>query len=199
MSRIDPLKEEPQSGNVVSHTITQIRVCFDEKFELDESSWRLDVGRSNVIFRRMRTAISHFNHNPLSLEQSDVSSAFDRQLIFQGTHLRDVLLRSFSPAMTSAHAPLQAADDVSYISHETLEHASRDSGDHCGSFNDDMRIRSWARRYSEANPVRVEGDPLLSGLNATQTRAVAMMVGERISLVQGVCVMFTKLLTFKQD
>src|SRR6202034_4555399 len=98
-----------------------------------------------VIFNRMRTAISHFNHNPLSLEQSDASLAFDRQLIFQGTHLRDVLLRSFSPAIASAHAPLQAADDVSYIPHETLEHASRESGDHGGAFKDDMRIQSWAR------------------------------------------------------
>jgi hypothetical protein len=53
-----------------------------------------------------------------------------------------------------------------------------------------MRIRSWARRYSDLNPVRVEGDPVLSGLNATQTRAIAMMVGERISLVQGVSAMF---------
>lgn len=81
---------------------------------------------------------------------------------------------------------MQAADDVNYISHETLEHGSRQSGDHGGAFKDDMRIHSWARRYAEIDPVRVEGDPVLAGLNATQTRAVAMMVGERISLVQGV-------------
>ena len=183
MSRIDPLKEEPLDGNVVECTMTHIRVAFEKRFELDEPPWRLDVGRSNIIFDRMRTAISHFNHNPLSLERSDPSS---EHYIFQGTHLRDVLLRTFSPALSSTHAPLQAADDVNYISYETLEHRSRESGDHNGAFKDDMRVRSWAKRYSEVNPVRVEGDPVLSGLNATQTRAIAMMIGERISLVQGV-------------
>lgn len=185
MSRIDPLKEEPLNGNVVECTMTHIRVAFEGRFELDEPSWRLDVGRSNIIFDRMRTAISHFNHNPLSLEHSDTSSDL---YIFQGTHLRDILLRTFSPTLSSIHAPLQAADDVDYISHETLEHRSREGGDHNGAFKDDMRVRSWAKRYSEVNPVRVEGDPVLSSLNATQTRAVAMMIGERISLVQGVSV-----------
>jgi hypothetical protein len=167
----------------VGLTTTQIRVSFEEKFDLDDASWRLDVGRSNIIFDRMRTAISYFNHNLVSLENS---SASDRQLIFQGTHLRDVLLRSFSPALSLKHGPLQAPDDVRYISHETLEHGSRETGDHGGAFKNDMRIQSWARRYSEVNPVRIDGDPVLSGLNATQTRAVAMMIGERISLVQGV-------------
>jgi hypothetical protein len=32
----------------------------------------------------------------------------------------------------------------------------------------------------------VEGDPELQGLNATQIRAIAMMVGERITLIHGV-------------
>lgn len=187
VSRIDPLKESPLDGNVISHTGTQIRVAFEEKFELENNPWRLDVGRSNIIFNRMRTAISHFNHDPFALEHGNLSSP-DRQLIFQGTHLRDVLLRTFSPALTSARVPLQAPDDVNYISHETLEHGSRQTGDHGGAFKEDMRIQSWARRYSEVNPVRVEGDPVLSGLNATQTRAVAMMIGERISLVQGVSI-----------
>jgi len=163
--------------------MTHIRVAFEGRFKLDEPSWRLDVGRSNIIFDRMRTAISHFNHNASSLEHPDPSIG---HYIFQGTHLRDVLLRTFSPALSSTHAPLQAADDVDYISHETLEHSSRERGDHNGAFKNDMRIRSWVKRYSEVNPVRVEGDPVLGGLNATQTRAIAMMIGERISLVQGV-------------
>lgn len=187
ISWLDPLQEEPRKGNVVSHTISQIRVSFEEKFDIDDNNWRLDIGRSNIIFDRMRTAISHFNHDPIAIERSD-TSAPDRQLIFHGTHLRDVFLRSFSPTLTSAHVPLQAPDDVSYVSHDKLEHRSRQTGDHTGAFKDDMRIQSWAKRYSEVNPVRVEGDPVLSGLNATQTRAVAMMVGERISLVQGVSV-----------
>jgi hypothetical protein len=184
VSRIDPLKEVPIRGNVISCTDTQLGISFDEGFSLEESLWRLDVGRSNIVYDRMRTAISHFNHDTFSLEQSDPTS--NSQVILQGTHLRDVLLRSFSPTVTSVHAPLQAADDVNYMSHDTLEHESRQNGDHGGAFKDDMRIQSWAKRYSKVNPVRIEGDPVLNGLNATQTRAIAMMIAERISLVQGV-------------
>ena len=198
MSRIDPLTEEPLSGSVVSKTITHLRVSFEDKFELDDSTWRLDVGRSNIIYDRMRTAISHFNHNPL-LQKHTYASTAGRQMILNGTHLRDILLRSFSPALTSKHIPLQAADDARYISRETLDHASRESGDHGGVFKDDMRIQSWVRRYSEMNPVKVEGDPVLSGLNATQTRAVAMMVRERISLVQGVSAVFDLFLALNKS
>lgn len=188
VSRIDPLKETPINGSVVSHTSTHLRISFEEKFEVQDGAWRLDVGRSDIIFHRMRTAISHFHHDTGALERANLSSTPDRELIFHGTHLRDVLLRSFSPDLTAKHAPLQDADDVDYISHETLDHKSRQSGDHGGAFKDDMRIQSWAKRFAEVNPVRVEGDPVLSGLNATQTRAMAMMIGEKISLVQGVCV-----------
>ena len=49
-----------------------------------------------------------------------------------------------------------------------------------------MRIMSWARRYSKEKPIIIEGDPDLGALNSSQLRAVAMMVGERISLIQGV-------------
>jgi hypothetical protein len=81
---------------------------------------------------------------------------------------------------------LQAADEVNYLPCEALEHASKMPGERGGAFKDDMRIQSWARRYAEVRPVRAEGDSPLSGLNETQVRAVAMMIGERISLVQGV-------------
>lgn len=162
---------------------TQIRIVFDHKFDVEDGLWRLDVGRSNIIFERMRAAILHFNHDPADLEVSQTSN---RQFVIQGTHLRDVLLRSFSPASTSLHQPLQAPDEVEYVSHEILEHQGRDDHGHAGAFKDDMRIQSWARRYAQPNPIEMEGDPVLNGLNATQIRAVAMMIGERISLVQGV-------------
>lgn len=187
VSRIDPLRETPVRGSVVSHTPTHLRVSFEEKIGVGHGVWRLDVGRSNIIFDRMRTAISHFHHDTGALERANLSSTPDRELIFHGTHLRDILLRSFSPDLPAKHVPLQDADDVHYISHETLDHGSRQSGDHGGAFKDDMRIQSWAKRFAEVNPVRVEGDPVLTGLNAAQTRAMAMMIGERISLVQGVC------------
>lgn len=132
--------------------------------------------------------MAHLNHDPAALER-DISSS-DRQFILQGTHLRDTLLRSFTPSFEHSHsAPLQSADDPSYVSHDTLEHEGKLDGDTGGAFKDDMRIQSWARRYMRQNPVQVEGDPLLEGLNSTQIRAVATMIGERLSLIQGVSIL----------
>ena len=128
----------------------------------------------------MRTAINYLNNDP---HLQEVTSP---QIILQGTHLRDVILRTFSKSTPCEHAALQEPDEVSYLPRSALEHASRMVGDNGGAFKDDLRIMSWARRYREVEPVRVEGDPVLSGLNGTQIRAIAMMIGERISLVQGV-------------
>jgi len=183
LSHLDPLQEVPLRGTIMASNATQLRIVFDQKFDIDDGPWRLDVGRSNIIFERMRAAILHFNHDPAVLETSQTP---DRQFVMQGTHLRDVFLRSFSPASTSLHQPLQAPDEVEYVSHETLEHQSRDEHEHSGAFKDDMRIQSWARRYALPNPIEMDGDPVLDGLNPTQIRAVAMMIGEPISLVQGV-------------
>ena len=153
---------------------------------LADAQNRLDVGRSNMVYERMRTAIQQLNLDPTT-QEAHISPAQDRrEIILQGTHLRDVLLRSFSPQRAHAPAHIQAEDDVAYASHETLEHPGRLPGEHGGAFKDDMRIQSWARRHAAPNPVRVEGDPVLSGLNGTQIRAIAMMIGERASLVQGV-------------
>lgn len=52
-------------------------------------------------------------------------------------------------------------------------------------FEGDMRIKSWMERYSQDDPLVIEGDPEL-GLNQSQMKAVAMMLKERVSLVQGV-------------
>jgi hypothetical protein len=148
------------------------------------TSTRLDVGHSNITYHRMRAAISHLHHDPHLQELS--SHVPDRQIVLQGTYLRDVLLRTFSKSTPSTHVPLQEPDEISYVPRETLEHVGRMVGDNAGAFKDDLRIMSWARRYCRVKPIQVEGDPVLEGLNATQVRAIAMMIGERISLVQGV-------------
>ncbi|KAL0952306.1 hypothetical protein HGRIS_006594 [Hohenbuehelia grisea] len=217
VSRFDPLKEEPQRGNVVSKTPSHIKVAFEDRFDLSDGIWRLDLGRSNIIFDRMRAAISAMHHDP-SAQEATHPLGSDRQIILTGTYLRDILLRTFVPSThPHAHVPLQAPDDVQYVSHDTLDHQARTDVDDLaaelqsfsdeatvsettsahtfipavdqrfwdGAFKDDMRIQSWARRYMRVDPVVVEGDPVLKGLNSTQIRAMAMMVGQRASLVQG--------------
>ncbi|GLB44126.1 putative P-loop containing nucleoside triphosphate hydrolase protein [Lyophyllum shimeji] len=187
VSRIDPLLEGDKviKGSVVSSTSSQIKVSFADMFDVDDGQWRLDVGRSNIIYDRMREAIGYLHHDPQDL---GAASAADPQPILVGTHLRDVLLRTFEPSEEPhEHVKVQAPDEVAYLPHEELEHAGKPTAgaSGLGAFKDDMRIQSWARRYAEVDPVVVEGDPVLEGLNATQRRAVATMIGQRISLVQG--------------
>ncbi|KAJ7749093.1 P-loop containing nucleoside triphosphate hydrolase protein [Mycena maculata] len=192
LSRFDPLEESFAQGSVVSRSATQIRIAFQEHLEgLDEGLWRIDVGRSNIVYDRMRDAIEHLNHDPQRLEEAAMSA--DRQLILQGTHLRDVLLCSSQPLLQDNAVggdewrDVEAAKSglVTDEGAEPQEEEERPAPNTDGAFKDDQRIHSWARRYSEPNPLVMEGDPVLTGLNATQIRAVALMIGQRVSLIQG--------------
>ena len=156
--------------------------------------YRLDVGRSGIVYDRMRKAISQLNYDPAHAEAMEIH-AKDRELILQGTYLRDILLRSFAPEDHEAEEDVDDPFDyINYMEEEELpprvdgedEPAAALTLD--GLFRLDSHIQSWARRYSQPNPVVVEGDPLLEGLNSTQVRAVAMMLDNRFTLVQGVCI-----------
>jgi hypothetical protein len=135
----------------------------------------------------MRTAISHLNHDPQKIEET--SSGSSSQYMLQGTKLRDVILRTFDPE----HSPwqdqtqLQAPDDVTYPSRDVLEHEARGETnfEDLGAFRNDQRIMSWAKRYSKDCPIVMDGDPPIN-LNNSQKKAIATMIGQRISLIQGV-------------
>jgi len=188
VSRLDPLKESHRLGSVLSRTAAHIRICFPDSFdELDQGVWRLDLGRPNLVYERMRNAISHLQHDPQEIEQTN--AGYSSQYILQGTQLRDVILRTFDPNETpwQDHAQLQAPDDVTYPSHDVLEHEGRGKTDFAdlGAFRNDQRILSWAKRYSRDHPIVMDGDPSIN-LNNSQRKAMATMVGQRISLIQGV-------------
>ena len=51
-------------------------------------------------------------------------------------------------------------------------------------FKDNQLINSWIKRHQRKVPMAMPGDPEL-GLNPSQTRAVAMALGEKLSLIQG--------------
>lgn len=156
----------------------------------------------------MRTAISHLNHDPQKQEEAEMS--VDRELILQGTHLRDVLLRTFEPNPEEMHEQEEELKgqtmEVEYSSEEmeifdlqgaeeVQEARNQMTYGNEGVFRDDQRIQSWARRYAADKPVMVEGDPILEGLNQTQIKAMAMMIGQRICLVQGVSLIPGQLLS----
>jgi hypothetical protein len=179
VSRYDPLREEPLIGSVLSRTQSQIRVCFPNHFDLDEGQWRLDLGRPNLMYERMRAAVSHLRNDVQKIEDEVPSGS--TEFILQGTKVRDVILRSFK--IENEFAVPTRGEPSNVI-------ASTASS---GIFKQDQRIQSWARRYSQPNPMIMEGDPPLDGLNASQVRAMATMISERMSLIQGVSLFFLKI------
>ncbi|KAF9553856.1 P-loop containing nucleoside triphosphate hydrolase protein [Agrocybe pediades] len=194
ISRLDPLKEEPVIGSVLDSTQSHIRILFQTTFDLQDELWRLDLGRPNLMWERMRTAINQLQDDPAKLEVMDCEPS--TETILQGTHLRDVLLRSFSsqPVSSDAIGEMNAAvlgeidaneDSWDSSLSESEEAEEEDERHHAGVFKDDQLIQSWAERYSRPNPVVVEGDPPLDGLNASQIQAMATMIRNRVSLVQG--------------
>ena len=146
----------------------------------------MDLGASDAAFNRMRRAISKLEYSPESAEFHPGNSV-TKEYIIEGTYLRDVLLQSFPDKIGGAQEiRLQDPSDSNYARLEQLEHPSHFNNDVCGAFSKDMRIRSWAARYMRRDPVKIEGDPDLGEANESQIRAVATMIGERVSLIQGV-------------
>ena len=72
-----------------------------------------------------------------------------------------------------------------YFSRNELVLEGRDAIAYPGHFSEHCPLQSWAQRYRHPDPIVVEGDPELSDLNVSQIRAIAAMIGERISLIQG--------------
>ncbi|KAF7759732.1 hypothetical protein Agabi119p4_11427 [Agaricus bisporus var. burnettii] len=187
VSRLNPLEEQPFKGSIVELTQTQMKVCFPTEFE-EEGLWRVDLDRSNIIFERMRKAMSYLHYDVDYLER--LPRARDQEVILHGTNLRDVLLQSEDPSRVEAgnqdFHTLQAADDVSYptdvLSHDVRGFSTKEFE---SIFKDDMRIHSWVERYLRDDPLVMEGDPDFKHLNKSQIKAMATMIGKRISLVQG--------------
>ncbi|KAF8885662.1 P-loop containing nucleoside triphosphate hydrolase protein, partial [Infundibulicybe gibba] len=175
LTRTSPLTETPIEGRVIGRTRTQIKVVFADADRialnaspdggLEDGVWRLDVGCAGVGWDRMREAVGKVGR--AVCYQNSVSLAEKQEeTILVGTELRDVILRSLDERPPHGQIRPEIPGGT-------------------GAFSGDQRVQSWARRYARANPVVVEGDPVIRKLNETQVRAVAMMIGDRMSLVQG--------------
>jgi hypothetical protein len=128
----------------------------------------------------------------------------DEEYILSGTNLSDKFLRAFqedyvpyqaaaaySSPNAGAHAMIPPvaelrASDVDAI---PLPPHHTDRGETL--LARDQLVQSWTKRYrceTGGEPLRMEGDPDVR-LNPSQMRAMAMMLSERLSLVQGVSVL----------
>ncbi|KIP09412.1 hypothetical protein PHLGIDRAFT_22921 [Phlebiopsis gigantea 11061_1 CR5-6] len=163
VTHLDPLREDPRRGCIVSATDSQLRVAFNERFNLDEGQpWRLDMSCSAIAYERMKAAVQSLHANPAQQLRGPPpkyhrphGEPLDAEAILQGTYLRDVLLRGFREGDATSVPPQD------------------------NFFAPNAHLVSWARRYARPNPVVVPGDPDLhsKGLNETQVRAVAVMLG----------------------
>ena len=144
----------------------------------------MDLGYPNLMYDRMRSAVSFLAYDPSVFEQASSAS---EEFILQGTGLRDVLLRSFQPQNfgqeSDATSDFLEGSAVVASTPAPVDFSWRDKG----AFKDDQRIVSWAERYMKSNPIKMDSDPPIN-LNESQMQAMAAMIGQRISLIQGVSV-----------
>lgn len=136
------------------------------------------------------------------------------QTVLQGTNLRDKILRAFqqeyiphdptvslrlSDSARETLKPTVIKDDLTDVSPVVVGHET-EPGDvdatpipipvqtgSAGIFAKNQMIVSWAKRHrvdKGSGPIQIENDD--PPLTPTQMRAIAMMLSERLSLVQGV-------------
>jgi hypothetical protein len=154
---------------------------------------RLDFGFDGTSFERQQTALQALLYDPSIQRQEYEQKRLDfltwgqnllndlgsgrssgapkrpQEPVLIGTEVRDILLRT-------AVSPPRKGKSFSVEEDPSLE---------SNLFTENQLINSWVRRHLRRRPMQMDGDPLL-GLNDAQTRAIAMMMSDRISLVQGV-------------
>lgn len=101
-----------------------------------------------------------------------------REWTLQGTELREEIVPS--SASSSSGAPSESSTTEGEESPPLLARPIESD-----LFRDNQLIHSWIERYRRDDPLVLPGDPDL-GLNASQTKAIAMALGDRLSLIQGV-------------
>ncbi|KAH7100425.1 P-loop containing nucleoside triphosphate hydrolase protein [Auriculariales sp. MPI-PUGE-AT-0066] len=199
VSDSDPLTKEPLRGQVVAvpDCGTRIDVCFKEHVDMTDRIWRLDMGTCDITFERMRTAMNLLTEDPADQVRR---STFDHQYILHGTHLRDILLRHSPEPKEPNNESIESIEPPTELTHDLPNAQAMDDGqaealEQLGETRSqqqrfdsplmhDQRLQSWARRYSQLDPIVLLGDPELD-LNSTQVRAIALMLATRVSLVQG--------------
>ncbi|KAG9040991.1 hypothetical protein FS837_012861, partial [Tulasnella sp. UAMH 9824] len=155
---------EPYLGSIMEVSDTKIKITFDQRFELDSYD-QLDLWSSDIASQRMTEAV-----RSLDVDLDDVpSGSTAREPILQGTFLRDVLLQGFgNPALEGSGERRQELAITQP-----------------GAFSQNHLVQSWAHRYIRSSPILMPGDPFLKDLNESQIKAMALMIGNKISLIQG--------------
>ena len=111
-------------------------------------------------------------------EMQEVASTPQQEIALNGTYLRDVILSGFDTF--SPHDFLEVTDVNARTGDQPAKPVSSP-----GFFVHHYDLMAWAFRYNRDEPLIKAGDPKIL-LNPSQIRAIAQMLSERISVVQGV-------------
>jgi hypothetical protein len=156
------------SGAVFKASATEIQVKTNNNiapFNNSEKRWRLDLGVSKAGYVRTMEALQATNKGSMN---------------FQVRYVWPEILRRWK------FGKLQSPRDMDHPS-QTIPACSASTESQKstpGIFSSNPDIVDWAQRHSQ-NPHPKEGDPNLN-LNETQVKAIALMLLEWISLIQGV-------------
>lgn len=117
-------------------------------------------------------------------EMQEWATTSRQEIALNGTYLRDVILSDFDKF--SPHDFLEVADVNARTSGQPAEPMSTP-----GFFVHHYDLMAWAHRYNRDQPYTMRGDPEIL-LNKSQIRAIAQMLSERISVVQGVSTVISR-------
>lgn len=118
------------------------------------------------------------------------------EVSLRGTDLRELIVPKegdeayakhllLPKTVTYAEGAFEDADGVAITTPEPIVEALPVPSIPSALLRDNQLINSWIMRYSRDDPIEMPGDPQL-GLNPSQTKAIAMALGQRMSLIQGV-------------
>lgn len=110
-----------------------------------------------------------------------------REWTLQGTELRELVVPASAPSSSSGTTDLSERPNVRSAAPSLGTSAAKSAATetHSDVLRDNQLINSWIERYQRDDPIVLPGDPDL-GLNESQTKAIAMALGEKLSLIQGV-------------
>ncbi|BGO88406.1 hypothetical protein JCM10020v2_000021 [Rhodotorula toruloides] len=117
------------------------------------------------------------------------------EVSLRGTDLRELIVPKegdeayakhllLPKTVTYAEGAFEDADGVAITTPEPIVEALPVPSIPSALLRDNQLINSWIMRYSRDDPIEMPGDPQL-GLNPSQTKAIAMALGQRMSLIQG--------------
>lgn len=155
--------------------------------EVRITSCRIDIGLDTSSYALQSAAIDNLYLDPArqrahnATQVAAVQHAFVRSGVvptlrewaLQGTELREAIVPASAP-QPPAQRP-RAAEQKAAVADPLRSDLLRQN----------QLVNSWIERYRRDDPIVLPGDPDL-GLNASQTKAIAMALGDKLSLIQGV-------------